>query len=129
MFEEEDFQPAVYGYNLATQFNDSKTNSMLRECEDELNKKMKQLTKTESDVTPTTAILARIKFMRVFYSLLCHIWKRENNLQETSRLVQSSLDCLATMESTHGLGIKRSTDERGKLPSQFAHFAISCVLE
>lgn len=117
VFEEEDFQPAVYGYNLATQFSDSKTNSMLRECEDELNKKIKQLTKNDLDVTSITAMLARIKFMRVFYSLLCHIWKRENNLQETSRLVQSSLDCLVTMETTHQLGIKRSTDEKGKSPS------------
>ncbi|CAG7837363.1 unnamed protein product [Allacma fusca] len=112
VFEEEDFQPAVYGYNLATQYNDSKTNSMLREVEDELTKKIKTCSKNCLDTNALNALLLRIKFMRVFYSLLCHIWKRDSNSQETLRLAQSCHDCLTGMEKTYDLGIQRATDEK-----------------
>ena len=45
VFEEEDFQPIVYGYNLASEISDSKACSMIREAEDETLKKMKSVLK------------------------------------------------------------------------------------
>jgi hypothetical protein len=43
VFEEEDFQPSVYGYNLAVKTTEAKATSLLRECEDEIQKRIKSL--------------------------------------------------------------------------------------
>lgn len=46
VFEEEDFQPVMYGYRLVPDVTDTRAIGMLREVEDELGKKMKTLKST-----------------------------------------------------------------------------------
>jgi hypothetical protein len=46
VFEEEDFQPVMYGYRLVPDVTDTRALGMLREVEDELGKKMKTLKST-----------------------------------------------------------------------------------
>jgi len=41
VFEEEDFQPVMYGYRLVPDVTETRALGMLREVEDELGKKMK----------------------------------------------------------------------------------------
>lgn len=41
MFEEEDFQPTVYGYRLLPDVSDQRAVGMLREVEDELGRKLR----------------------------------------------------------------------------------------
>jgi len=127
VFEEEDFQPSVYGYNLATMFTDSKTISMLRECEDEMQKKIKQLVKGQSKADNSSKInymdgvseldkmnawLSRLRFMRVFHTLMLHLWKRDN-LSECPKLVSLSQSYLQEMQKSENLGVQRRTDDTG----------------
>lgn len=129
VFEEEDFQPSVYGYNLATMFSDSKASSMLRDCEEELQKTEKKL-KGQKVGTPNgdtgdgalcpddleilNGLLSRLKFLRNFYSLLLHIWKRDN-LNECPKLISICQESLAIMQKTSNLGVQRDTDDTCKL--------------
>jgi hypothetical protein len=46
VFEEEDFQPVMYGYRLVPDVTDARAIGMLREVEDELGKKMKTVKST-----------------------------------------------------------------------------------
>jgi hypothetical protein len=141
VFEEEDFQPSVYGYNLATMFTDSKASSMLRECEDDFQKKAKliskaQQNKTQSSVTTSDtvvnksldiseesnqhqneleridALLGRLKFLRLFHSLILHIWKRDD-ITECPILIVSCQEALSLLQKTAHLGTQRKCNESG----------------
>lgn len=126
VFEEEDFQPSVYGYNLATNFSDSKALSMLRECEDDLQKSEKKLKSQKTSQNGEVAgaasshdeleilngLLARFKFLKGFYTLLLHIWKRDN-LNECSKLISICQEALAVMQRTASVGIQRNTEDPG----------------
>lgn len=133
MFEEEDFQPSVYGYNLATMFSDSKASSMLRECEDELQKSEKKLknqrqqcqgqmngeTKESEgsgkELELINAVIVRLRFLRNFHTLLLHIWKRDN-LNECSKLISICQESLVTMQKTSILGVQRNVEDAGISP-------------
>lgn len=41
VFEEEDFQPSIFGYSLSPDINEQRVVAMLREAEDELNRKIR----------------------------------------------------------------------------------------
>lgn len=130
----------MYGYNLATQISGQKTTSMLRECDEEIqkmiNKSQKsqiqnnlQHQKSESSnnnsnsinqyhnhhqlIEQWVAVQARLKFIRVFHLFLSYIWKREN-LGDCQKLVSLCFESLAVLQKTFELGISRSSDESGK---------------
>ena len=86
VFEEEDFQPIVYGYQLANDLNESKASSLIREIEEELSKKVKLFQRCDStdiECPMTIALLHRIKFARNLFQTL-NILKKET-LNKTNR--------------------------------------------
>lgn len=97
VFEEEDYQSMGYGYRLEStpqtgntydatlKVTEQKCISMLREQEEELNKKAKQ-EKDEESLWP--ALAARIRFTRMFFQSLLLITKRET---------QGGADCVALL--------------------------------
>jgi hypothetical protein len=112
-------------------FTDAKTLSMLRECEDEMQKKIKQhvkgLSKSETkenddsgnnsedsvkELEVMNAWLSRLRFLRVFQSLMLHFWKRDN-LSECLKLIATSQTYLQEMQKSVYLGVQRRTDETG----------------
>lgn len=129
-------------------FTDSKTSSMLRECEDDLQKKSRLLSKAHQQ-KPTTntnttaqievdataapseseeshhdleridALLGRLKFLRLFHSLILHIWKRDDTT-ECPGLIAGCQEALTLLQKTAPLGTQRNTNESGKRPN-FLH--------
>ncbi|XP_060805170.1 N-alpha-acetyltransferase 35, NatC auxiliary subunit isoform X1 [Amyelois transitella] len=98
VFEEEDFQPMGYGYRLGSnpqsgntydaslEVNKQKCIALLREQEEEYNKKARS---TEDEgLSVWTAIAARIRFTRMYYQALLLITKKE---------AQSGADCVALL--------------------------------
>ncbi len=93
VFEEEDFQPIVYGYQLASDINDSKACAMIREVEDELCKKVKSLQRSvnkteenkscESEIQLASALLVRLKFCRSLFQSLVTL--KKETLNKTNR--------------------------------------------
>jgi hypothetical protein len=125
VFEEEDFQPSVYGYNLAVKTTEAKATSLLRECEDEIQKRIKSLlgiqaksqtetSNTSHEVEKLTAVQARLKFVRFLYLLLLHLWKKDN-LAECPKLMSLCSESLSVVQKSASLGIRRSDDETGKV--------------
>jgi len=124
VFEEEDFQPSVYGYNLAVHISDSKAASMLRDCEDDLQKKCKLLKSDESkneEMEKAYALLCRLRFTRVFHILLLHIWKRDD-LDACQKLISTCLECLMVVQKTGHLGVQRCDDEHGNPIGSLLYF-------
>ncbi|XP_045447670.1 N-alpha-acetyltransferase 35, NatC auxiliary subunit [Melitaea cinxia] len=97
VFEEEDFLPMVYGYRLGSnlqsgntydaslEVSEQKCISMLREQEEELNKKARS---QDDEAELWAALAARIRFTRMFYQALLLITKRDS---------QSGADCVALL--------------------------------
>ncbi|XP_023934017.1 N-alpha-acetyltransferase 35, NatC auxiliary subunit isoform X2 [Bicyclus anynana] len=98
VFEEEDFLPIGYGYRLGSnpqvgntynanlEVSEQKCIAMLREQEEELNKKAR----SQEDETNELwmALAARIRFTRMFYQALLLITRRDS---------QSGADCVALL--------------------------------
>ncbi|XP_026319501.1 N-alpha-acetyltransferase 35, NatC auxiliary subunit isoform X2 [Hyposmocoma kahamanoa] len=99
VFEEEDFQPMGYGYRLGSNpqagnaydasqdVTEQKCIAMLREQEEELNKKVRSATDDYAS-TLWGALAARIRFTRMLYQALLLITKRDS---------QSGADCVALL--------------------------------
>ncbi|CAH0695085.1 unnamed protein product [Spodoptera exigua] len=97
VFEEEDFQPMGYGYRLGSnpqsgntydarlEVSEQKCVLMLREQEEDLNKKARSC---DDEDNLWAALQARIRFTRMFFQALLMITKRDS---------QSGADCVALL--------------------------------
>ncbi|XP_037968922.2 N-alpha-acetyltransferase 35, NatC auxiliary subunit [Plutella xylostella] len=99
VFEEEDFQPMGYGYRLGSnpqmgvtncdpsqEVNEQKCIAMLREQEEELNKKARSAGDESTDCW--TGLAARIRLTRMLYQALLLITRRDS---------QAGADCVALL--------------------------------
>ncbi|KAI1301211.1 N-alpha-acetyltransferase 35, NatC auxiliary subunit [Halotydeus destructor] len=105
VFEEEDFQPLLYGYRLQYEIPDSKATSMLREVDDELQKRIKSLQNTapsaidkagqescqngtkssyQDEITLCSALSVRVRLFRLLFSALTGI-KKEISVSRGNR--------------------------------------------
>ncbi|XP_026732109.1 N-alpha-acetyltransferase 35, NatC auxiliary subunit isoform X2 [Trichoplusia ni] len=102
VFEEEDFLPMGYGYRLGSnpqtgnsydarlEVSEQKCVLMLREQEEELNKKVRESSTDEDDSVSSawTGLACRMRFIRMFYQALLLITKKDS---------QSGADCVALL--------------------------------
>ncbi|KAF8768223.1 N-alpha-acetyltransferase 35 like protein [Argiope bruennichi] len=116
VFEEEDFQPVMYGYKLANDIPVGKATAMLKEVEEELLKKVK-LTRSkpgeEQDIEVQTrheeavALYSRIKFCRILYQALLLFQKKKCfAVDEVDKFLVQCHELLPIMEKTIHLGIR-----------------------
>lgn len=104
VFEEEDFQPLVYGFQLATDVSEAKAVSALREAEDCLQRTVRA-TKTDSESNEhqeAVALYARVKFTRLFYMGLSTLCKHE--LTDGHRHLTAAKDLVGNIVATLNLG-------------------------
>ena len=79
VFEEEDFQPLTYGFQLATDVSETKAMASLKEAED-LTQKLVRSTKSDvnsQDHQEAIAVSSRLKFYRHFFMALSFLSKQE----------------------------------------------------
>ncbi|KAG8181137.1 hypothetical protein JTE90_002497 [Oedothorax gibbosus] len=115
VYEEEDFQPVMYGYKLCNDIPVVKATAMLKEVEEELSKKSKvtrpkpgeeQDHETQAQHEEATALFSRIKFCRVFYQALLVFQKKKSfAVEEVDRLLQQCSDIIPVIERTIHLGV------------------------
>ncbi|PNF30562.1 N-alpha-acetyltransferase 35, NatC auxiliary subunit [Cryptotermes secundus] len=110
VFEEEDFQPMVYGYRLIPDVSEPRTMGMLKEVEEELHRRTRSkpsdscLSDEHEDVV---ALYSRIKFMRLLYQALVCLGRREQpGLGDCHRLLGSCSELLVTMQKTVNRGLQ-----------------------
>ncbi|KAL0278733.1 UNVERIFIED_CONTAM: hypothetical protein PYX00_000465 [Menopon gallinae] len=114
VYEDEDFQPMTYGYKLKPDVSESKAVSMLKEVEDELQKKMrnKASENSQSEHEELSALHVRIKFFRLFYQILLSLNKRDSvSVGEAQKLLTACLDTLSAMHRTVDKGIQPTEDK------------------
>ena len=81
VYEEEDFQPMTYGFNLlSTEVSEVRAAGMLREVEDDLGRLVRGCKPRPGEDSglehrETLALAARVKFLRMFYMGLCALNK------------------------------------------------------
>ncbi|KFM79599.1 N-alpha-acetyltransferase 35, NatC auxiliary subunit, partial [Stegodyphus mimosarum] len=116
VFEEEDFQPVMYGYKLANEVPEGKATAMMKEVEEELLKKVK-LTRSkpgeeqDSEIQlqheDAVALYSRIKFCRLLYQALLLFQKKKCfAVEEVDRYLLQCSEIIPIIEKTIHLGIR-----------------------
>jgi hypothetical protein len=115
VYEEEDFQPMSYGFKLCADVSEHRCAGMLKEVEDDLTARLVRAKKQEGDdkeAKESRAVLARVRFLRLFYSGLCALYRHE--MTEGNRYLSAAKEQICTIEETVDLGI-RPEEENGNL--------------
>lgn len=115
VFEEEDFQTMTYGYKLKPDVPESKAIAMLRDVEEDLQKKIRNKQfDVDCGIETLTALYSRIKFMRLFYQVFLAITKADGfSSNETQKLLNNCLDTLQVMQKTVELGVMGAEGKDG----------------
>ncbi|XP_033634032.1 N-alpha-acetyltransferase 35, NatC auxiliary subunit-like [Asterias rubens] len=122
VFEEEDFQSMTYGFKLAHNVTDLRVAGMLREVEEEFNRRIKSTRSRQGEVRePATeqeheqcvAVQCRIKFIRMFYTALLALNKKEvkQGVEEARKLLIQAGDLLPIIKKSIHLGIQPTKSE------------------
>ncbi|ESO92094.1 hypothetical protein LOTGIDRAFT_202629 [Lottia gigantea] len=126
VFEEEDFQPMSYGFKMAFDLTETRCLGMMKEVEEELNKTLRS-TRTkpgeernealEKEHNLTLALYTRIKFYRLFYSLLVLLAKEKvviEGIPQVIKLLSQLDELIQSIQPTIQYGIQPSEREATK---------------
>uniref|UniRef100_T1JNY4 Protein MAK10 homolog n=1 Tax=Strigamia maritima TaxID=126957 RepID=T1JNY4_STRMM len=120
VFEEEDFQPIIYGYELANDVSDMKVTVMMRDAEDELQRKVKNTRSKQGEQWDleaqnqhrhALALFSRMKFCRLFYQALLAFGKKTSAIDEIQKFLLHCGELIPTLDSTTDLGIQPEAKE------------------
>ncbi|XP_010788207.1 N-alpha-acetyltransferase 35, NatC auxiliary subunit isoform X1 [Notothenia coriiceps] len=120
VFEEEDFQAMTYGFKMANNVTDLRVTGMLKDVEDELQRKVKS-TRTrqgeqrdpevEREHQQYLALFNRIKFTRLLLTALITFTKKEtSSVGEAQKLVVQAADLLSAIHCSIQHGIQSQND-------------------
>ncbi|XP_037634511.1 N-alpha-acetyltransferase 35, NatC auxiliary subunit isoform X2 [Sebastes umbrosus] len=120
VFEEEDFQAMTYGFKMANNVTDLRVTGMLKDVEDELQRKVKSTRirqgeqrnpEVELEHQQFLALFNRIKFTRLLLTALITFTKKEtSSVGEAQKLVVQAADLLSAMHSSIQHGIQSQND-------------------
>ncbi|KAK3101940.1 hypothetical protein FSP39_007523 [Pinctada imbricata] len=124
VFEEEDFQSMTYGFKMADQVTDIRATGMLKEVEDDMNRILKitrskpgedRDQQTEIEHEQTNAVYCRLKFYRLFFTMLLAFNKEKcEGIEQAQKLILQLLDLLPVINNTVHMGIVPDDKEVGK---------------
>uniref|UniRef100_A0A3Q1CAJ3 N-alpha-acetyltransferase 35, NatC auxiliary subunit n=1 Tax=Amphiprion ocellaris TaxID=80972 RepID=A0A3Q1CAJ3_AMPOC len=120
VFEEEDFQAMTYGFKMANNVTDLRVTGMLKDVEDELQRKVKSTRsrqgeqrnpEVELEHQQCLALFNRIKFTRLLLTALIAFTKKEtSSVGEAQKLVAQAADLLSAIHSSIQHGIQSQND-------------------
>uniref|UniRef100_A0A8C9ZHL5 N-alpha-acetyltransferase 35, NatC auxiliary subunit n=1 Tax=Sander lucioperca TaxID=283035 RepID=A0A8C9ZHL5_SANLU len=120
VFEEEDFQAMTYGFKMANNVTDLRVTGMLKDVEDELQRKVKSTRsrqgeqrdpEVELEHQQFLALFNRIKFTRLLLTALITFTKKEtSSVGEAQKLVAQAADLLSAIYSSIQHGIQSQND-------------------
>ncbi|XP_072050526.1 N-alpha-acetyltransferase 35, NatC auxiliary subunit-like isoform X2 [Amphiura filiformis] len=117
VFEEEDFQSLTYGFKLAHNITELRVSGMLKEVEEEYNRRIKNTRSRQGEERDAAkeleheqciAVQSRIKFCRMFYMALLSFNKKEvkSGVEEARKLLLQASDLLPALRKSIHLGIQ-----------------------
>ncbi|KAJ8005973.1 hypothetical protein DPEC_G00123450 [Dallia pectoralis] len=120
VFEEEDFQAMTYGFKMANNVTDLRVTGMLKDVEDELQRRVKSTRsrqgeqrdpEVELEHQQCLALFSRIKFTRLLLTALIAFTKKEtSSVSEAQKLMQQAVDLLPALHSSIQHGIQSQND-------------------
>jgi len=103
VFEEEDFQPLVYGFRLASDVPEQKALTAIKESEEDITKEIKNKSSvdaTESqELKEMNAVRVRLRFVRHFFQLLLKFNRKENKESPPNININALIEEI--LKSTH----------------------------
>ncbi len=111
VFEEEDFQPLIYGFQLASDVPGLKAMSGLKETEDSMQKRMRAVKQDPDcdEYREAMAVCCRAKFSRHFYLALTFLIKAD--VGEAVKHLANAKDQLEAIRSTIGVGTPANPED------------------
>jgi hypothetical protein len=106
VYEEEDFQAGLYNFNLCNDLSDQKVVAMLKDCENDLQKQLREIDSTNSKFEDLNAVFIRVKFERLILQSLLLLYPakslspNEMEMAEISKLLSSASDLMAGIKRT-----------------------------
>ncbi|KAK6312878.1 hypothetical protein J4Q44_G00162250 [Coregonus suidteri] len=120
VFEEEDFQAMTYGFKMANNVTDLRVTGMLKDVEEELQRRVKSTRsrqgeqrdpEVELEHQQCLALFSRIKFTRLLLTALIAFTKKEtSSVSEAQKLMQQAADLLPALRSSIEHGIQSQND-------------------
>uniref|UniRef100_A0A8C3NVX7 N-alpha-acetyltransferase 35, NatC auxiliary subunit n=1 Tax=Cyanoderma ruficeps TaxID=181631 RepID=A0A8C3NVX7_9PASS len=121
VFEEEDFQSMTYGFKMANSVTDLRVTGMLKDVEDDLQRRVKSTRsrqgeerdpEVELEHQQCLAVFSRVKFTRVLLTVLIAFTKKETSaVAEAQKLMTQATDLLSAIHNSlhHGMQAQNDT--------------------
>ncbi|KAG8455301.1 hypothetical protein GDO86_001483 [Hymenochirus boettgeri] len=120
VFEEEDFQSMTYGFKMANSVTDLRVTGMLKDVEDDLQRRVKSTRSRQGEARDPEvelehqqclAVFSRVKFTRILLTVLIAFTKKETSaVIEASKLISQATDLLAAIQNSLSYGIQAQND-------------------
>jgi hypothetical protein len=118
VYEEEDFQPAIYNFNLCNDLSDQKVVAMLKDSENDIQKKLRETDAASDAFELLTAVYNRTKFTRVLLQSLLLLYPtkafspNEMEMTEISKLLTSAIELVPCIKKTIDQGTQPDADSK-----------------
>jgi hypothetical protein len=106
VYEEEDFQPALFNFNLCNELSDQKVVASLKDAENDLQKRLREVEAASEKAEDITAVLNRVKFQRLLLQSLLLLFPSksvspdEQEMIEIAKLLTSAGELMPSIKKT-----------------------------
>lgn len=106
VYEEEDFQPGLYSFNLCNDLSDQKVVASLKDSENDIQKRFREMEASGEKFDDLTAVFNRIKFQRLMLQSLLLLYPsksfspNEMEMAEISKLLTSAAELMPAIKKT-----------------------------
>jgi hypothetical protein len=106
VYEEEDFQPALFNFNLCNELSDQKVVASLKDAENDLQKRLREVEAASEKAEDIIAVLNRVKFQRLLLQSLLLLFPSksvspdEQEMIEIAKLLTSAGELMPSIKKT-----------------------------
>lgn len=118
VYEEEDFQPGLYNFNLCNELSDQKVVATLKESETDIQRRLREMEATSEAFEDLTAVFNRIKFQRVMLQCLLLLFPsktlspNELEMSEIAKLLTTAAELMPAIKRTVSRGTQPDPDSK-----------------
>ncbi|XP_055689664.1 N-alpha-acetyltransferase 35, NatC auxiliary subunit homolog [Lutzomyia longipalpis] len=123
VFEEEDFQPSTFAYTLYPDVSDTKACAMLKEAEEELQRKAKA---NPENAEIIQFVICRLKFARILLQIFVNLWRMKSTplseveMNDVARQLSSLSDIIPAMRKSIERGTQPDANSDAPNPMGFS---------